>query len=204
MKLEDYRAFTETLTQILQADLRVLGLIAVGSMAEQDYKPDEWSDHDFFVVVESGLQNFFRTNLEWLPESDRIAFSYQETEHGSKVLYSDGHLLEFAVFDLKELHLAKVNRYRILIDRGPVRDHLAQILADTTHWAQSLQADDRFLFGQFLTNLLVAAGRFRRGERLSALSFLYGSATRHLALLICKYVPALDAKVLDNIDPLRR
>ena len=63
MQLDDYRLYTAALTQSLADDPRVLGLIALGSMAEQDYLPDQWSDHDFFVVTIPGQQEAFRTDL---------------------------------------------------------------------------------------------------------------------------------------------
>lgn len=108
MNVEAYQAFTEALVRNLSADPRVEGLIAVGSMAARDVLPDRWSDHDFFLVVEPGHLEWFRTAVEWLPDPGEILFSYRETVHGVKVLYRDGHLLEFAVFDEDELALAKV------------------------------------------------------------------------------------------------
>ncbi len=68
MQLDDYRAYCTALTQSLANDPRVLGLIALGSMAEQDYLPDQRSDHDFFVVTVAGQQEALRTDLSWLPD----------------------------------------------------------------------------------------------------------------------------------------
>lgn len=113
MTPEAYSAFTEKLKESLSNDDRVLGLIAVGSMARVDYEPDQWSDHDFFVITRPGQQEFFRSNYSWLPPHRKIVFTFRETAHGVKVLYEDGHLLEFAVFDLEELYLARVNRVRV-------------------------------------------------------------------------------------------
>jgi lincosamide nucleotidyltransferase len=112
-----YTAFTETLRARLEADPRVVGLVALGSMARRDYEPDRWSDHDFFVITNAGEQEAFRADLSWLPFSSRIVFSYRETPHGVTALYEDGHLVEFAVFDPGELPVARVNRYRVLLDR---------------------------------------------------------------------------------------
>ena len=46
----DYAAFTDELRSRLERLDGVLGLVAVGSMADRDYGPDRFSDHDFFVV----------------------------------------------------------------------------------------------------------------------------------------------------------
>ncbi len=84
MTPDAYEAFTESLRVRLEEDPRVLGLVALGSMARQDYEPDRWSDHDFFVITRSGEQEAFRGDRSWLPRSDRIVLSYRETPHGVK------------------------------------------------------------------------------------------------------------------------
>ena len=81
-------------------------------MADVDYHPDQWSDHDFFVISEPGSQEYFRNDLSWLPDDRQIAFWFRETTHGLKVVYENGNLLEFAVFDFAELELAKADRFR--------------------------------------------------------------------------------------------
>ena len=75
MQPDAYRAFTQALTERLRADPRAIGLVAVGSMADRDYGPDEWSDHDFFVITPPGGQEELRSDLSWLPSADRIALS---------------------------------------------------------------------------------------------------------------------------------
>jgi predicted nucleotidyltransferase len=197
---DDYRAFTSALVDGLSADPRVVGVVAVGSMAERDYAPDEWSDHDFFVVTAPEEQEAFRSALDWLPRAAAIALSYRETAHGLKVLLDDGHLLEFAVFDVDELALAGVNRYRVLLDRGGVEERLAATAAARA----AAREDESFLFGQLLTAVLVGAGRDGRGEALSGAFFVKGLAVRHLLALLARAVPSERAGLLDDLDPFRR
>jgi hypothetical protein len=204
MNIEEYRSFTRELQNRLIADARVLGLVAVGSMSEQGTVPDQWSDHDFFVVVRPGVQEEFRENLSWLPGSESILFHFRETAHGLKVIYSDAHLLEFAVFDSQELRLAKVNRYRVILDRGSIESEMQKVAEATQTWNRSVSSDDRYLIGQFLTNILVGYGRYQRGEKLSGQQFVKNSALRHLVLLLGKYVPSKNKSVLDGLDPFRR
>ena len=207
MKIDAYRAFTRELTELLEGDVRIVGLVALGSMAERDYAPDEWSDHDFFVVTHAGEQEMFRERLSWLPSADRIAFSFRETAHGLKVLYDDGHLLEFAVFDLDELRLARVNRYRVLVDRGGVSERMREVHEATARSTQSGREDERFHFGQLVTNVLVGAGRHMRGEAMSGAFFVKSSAVRHLLALVAMTVPAERARhgvARDDLDPFRR
>lgn len=203
MDAASYERFTERLRERLEADGAVLGLIALGSMAALDTKPDRWSDHDFFVVVKTGEQERFRRDLSWLPDSGDVVLSYRETAHGLKAIYRDGHLLEFAVFDSEELHLAKVNRYRALLDRGGIAEAMAAVREASEKWAASSGMGDFERFGQFLANLLVGAARHARGEGLSGRQFA-GYALQHLAVLIGKYVPREADHPLDNLDPLRR
>jgi hypothetical protein len=194
----EYRAFTHELTERVRADGRAIGLVAVGSMADRDYAPDEWSDHDFFVITPPGVQEALRGDLSWLPHAGRIALSFRETEHGLVVLYDDGHLLEFAVFDLEELALAGVNRYRVLLDRGGVEERVAHVAANPRP-----PRDDLFLFGTTVAAALVAGGRGRRGETLSA-AFMLTWATTYLNRLLIRTLPAANTSILDEFDSLRR
>jgi hypothetical protein len=195
---DEYRAFTQDLTERLRADGRAIGLVAVGSMADRDYAPDEWSDHDFFVITPAGGQEELREDLSWLPRRERVALSFRDTEHGLVVLYDDGHMLEFAVFDLDELALAGVNRYRVLLDRGGVEERVAHVAANPRP-----ARDDTFLFGKTVAAALVAAGRGRRGETLSA-AFMLTWATTFLNRLLTRTLPSPNASILDGLDSLRR
>lgn len=58
--------------------------------------------------------------------------------------------------------------------------------------------------GQFLTNLLVGMGRYRRGEVLSAHRFVNGEAVQHLSTLLSRHVVSNTGALADNIDPTRR
>lgn len=189
-----YDAFTRALTSSLEARGGVLGLVAVGSMAEGH---DAWSDHDFFVITEHGLQEELRTDLSWLPHRERVVLAYRETDHGLQVVYDDGHLLEFAVFDLEELALAGINRRRVLFDRGGVHERVEEVAAATpTRRAPS----DEQHFAKLVTLVLVATGRQRRGESLSALQ-LTGLARERLLALLARVRP--DPRI-DGLDPHRR
>jgi hypothetical protein len=167
-------------------------------MADRDYAPDDWSDHDFFLISEPGEQERLRGDLRWLPRHERITFSFRETEHGLKVFYADGHMIEFAVFDVDEIALAGVNRYRVLLDRGGVEEACAAVRDRPRP-----QRDDAHLFGMVLASALVAVCRGRRGEVLSA-AFLVTWGLTYLTRLLARVLPAENASVLDDFDSLRR
>jgi hypothetical protein len=204
MLLNRYRAFTETLTETLARDPRVVGLIALGSMAEQDYAPDQWSDHDFFVITAPGTQEAFRSDLSWLPDHGRIAFSFREDAHALRVIYDTGHILEMVVFDEAEIDQAYANRYRVLIDRGAVTQRIAAAADRTTQRAQQGAGSDQLNMGMFLVNMLVGVGRYYRGERLSGHTFVKVYAQDHLLRLLAQYVPSPQRGLLDNLAPSRR
>ncbi len=194
-----FDSFTSSLTDVLSGDPRVVGLVALGSMSGVGVPADAFSDHDFFVVTASGAQEAFRTDLTWLPGTDRAVLVHRETPHGLKVVLEDGHLLEFAVFDLDELLVARANRYAVLLDRGGVAARMAEVAAKPVEFPA-----DRWLTGQLLGNLLVGGGRAARGELLSARLYVAGYATGHLLRLLARHVPAEETVPLDDLDPFRR
>ncbi|MDX2078863.1 MAG: hypothetical protein SFZ02_20685 [bacterium] len=199
MNLNEYHQFTQTLLQQVQGDERVVGLVALGSMAEQGRIPDAWSDHDFFLIVKTGTQESFRQDLSWLPYTDNIILSIRETEHGLKVLYDTPHLIEFAVFDANELHGAKANDYRILLNRGDVE----QIMVQISERPQKPAYDPIRDMNMVLSLLYVGGGRYARGEKLSAHAFIKHHLLHHFLPLLVNLNEANHEK-LDNLDPFRR
>jgi hypothetical protein len=202
MRPDHYQNFTERLCSRLEGAPEVVGLVAVGSMSGDPPPPDEWSDHDFFVVVAPGSQERFRSRLDWLPDAGEVALSFRETAHGVKVLYRSAHLLEFAVFGPEELSLARVNRYRVLLDRADVAARMRALREETARAGRG--PDDAWLCGQLLTALLVGAGRFWRGERLSGQQLVRSAAIGHLLRLIERHLPPERPGSLDDLDPFRR
>ncbi len=200
-----YTEFTRALVSRLEKEPQVLGVVALGSMARRDTQPDDWSDHDFFVVTEPGAQEQVRRRRDWLPDSEKIVLHFRETAHGVKALYGCGHLIEFAVFDLEELSVAKVNRYRVLWDKnGEITRKMEALARSTAEWVEQTQPADDYLIGQFLTNLYVGVGRYARGERLSGRHFIKCLAAGSLLRLLTRYTLPTGNSSLDNLDPLRR
>ena len=74
----------------------VLGLVLLGSTAATTHQPDEWSDHDFFVIAEQRVAEPLRASTAWLPARDAaVVLHERDTAHGAWVVFSDGHLLEY-------------------------------------------------------------------------------------------------------------
>ena len=194
-----YTAFIEEIRGNLEPHPEVLGLVVVGSTANQSHAPDEWSDHDFALITEPGHQARFRYQHDWLPQNSPICLAFQETEHSLKILYEDGHLIEFAVFDPEELNRLMVNDYQVLIDRANITAQMQGLARRGIE--QSPQ--EAYLWGQLITHLLTGINRYRRGEKLSGHHFIkYHAISNFLELYALK--TTADKTKLDNLDSFRR
>jgi hypothetical protein len=202
MDAPSYSRFTDLLLQRLRADPDVVGLVALGSMSGLAPEPDRWSDHDFFVVTRPGAQERLRAERGWLPDAGRIVLWHRETAHGVKAVWDDGHLAELAVFDPEELALARVNRYRVLLDRADVEARVEAVRRATAAAAPSI--DPRFDVGQLVCALLVGGLRAARGEELSAGQFVRTYAAGHFLRLLQAASPPEPGATLDDLDPFRR
>ncbi len=200
---ETYRAYTSRLLASLEARSDIVGLVALGSMAEQGEVPDAFSDHDFFVIAGPHAAEAYRERSDWLPDHARIALRFRETAHGVKVVYAGGHLVEFAVFTPDEIALARVNRYRVLLDRGDVAARMSAVAHETRARLEREAPSDEWLVGQLLTEVLVASVRAARGEHTSAAQRRQ-AATQHLLRLVARHVPTPSGARLDPLDPTRR
>ncbi|MDX1992719.1 MAG: hypothetical protein SF029_10025 [bacterium] len=194
-----YQTFTDALIAQAAADPAVIGLVALGSMADLSRR-DNWSDHDFFWIVEGGQQERYRTNLDWLPRADEIVLHFREGAHGLKVMYGDGHLIEFAVFDLAELAYARVNDYAVLLDQGDITAHMAQI--ERTSQPATINLSSELI--ETLCLIQVGSGRAARGEVISGSVFIKTYVVLHLLRVITATFPGQHTAVLDSLDPYRR
>lgn len=204
MTPERFHDFTHRVADRAAAEPDVLGLVALGSTSGEPPGPDAWSDHDLFLVTRAGAQERFRGDPGWLPEAGRIVLWHRETPHGLKAVWDDGHLAEVAVFDLEELALARVNRYRVLLDRADVAERMGGVRAATRDRAAAEAPDPRWLGGQLLGALLVGAARAARGERLSGHRLVRCDAVGYLLSLAGRTLPPAEGAVPDDLDPFRR
>jgi len=195
-----YRRYLEGLARWARHDERVIGLVALGSAANRSHAPDEWSDHDVWVVTENEAAAGLRADPSWLPESERIIGWFVETEHGRSAVYDDGHLVEVAIFEDSELEIARANDFRVLYDAGGIEDRLTRIAVRTE--AESDPSQDRAA-GRFVVEMLIGLGRLGRGELLSANELIRERAVSSL-LRTVSVVSTTEQEVLDNLDPHRR
>ena len=150
-----------------------LALLALGSVGVELDRLDAYSDLDLFVVVQDSALPAYRAGLGWLNAVHPIAYAFQNTAVGYKVLFEDGIYMEFAVFTLAELEQAEFPEARIVWKAPGVDDAIR-----LPHGVPVSRPDRavEWLLGEALTNLYVGLGRYRRGERLSAMRFIQGYA----------------------------
>lgn len=154
----------------LERSKGALALLGLGSVGRESERLDEYSDLDFFVVVESGLKAHFLNNLEWMEACGSSSFHFRNTKDGYKYFYDDGVLCEFAVFESRELSHIPYQEGRLIwhvpnFDVGLARPQCAK-----GHYRRS--EDLEWLLGEALTNLYVGMCRFRRGEKLSGMRLI--------------------------------
>ena len=179
----------------------VLGLVLVGSAADTD-RVDEWSDHDFFLIVKPGVGEAMRQDLSWLPNHEDVVIAARETAHGLKVVYRNGHVLEFAVFEDPELELASVNYWAVPVDKTNITSRV-QALEAKTHGSPFEEEKE---WGLFLALILIAVGRARRGEVLIAGQAIRSYYLKHvLGFVRDRRNPVAGTEGLeDNLDRFRR
>jgi hypothetical protein len=196
--LSEFQKFTDALVDSCKNNPSVVGLVLVGSTAET-FRVDEWSDHDFFVITHAGEQEALRQDLTWLPHFDHIAFSFRETEHGLKVVYESGAVLEFAIFDCDELRACGVNHHKLAFGTKEVEDALAVAASRLTVEPSGNMLSD---FRHFLSVILIGVGRSRRGEILTAGQGIRSYAAGALMKVFTRHLGPDER--LDQLDPLRR
>lgn len=195
-----FERFSARLRDNLAARPEVLGLVLMGSTAAH-HRADEWSDHDFAVVTVDGGTEALRGDLGWLPDSAAVALAVREDHDGHKVVYDDGHVLEFGVTTLDGLRHWYANSYEVVLDRGGVAETFRRVAARAKPKASARAHRELDLF---VTLILIGTGRCRRGEVLVAGQLVRAYAVDHLITAWRLLRPAPSADLLDDLDSFRR
>lgn len=159
----------EAIGQALSNSGNALALLGLGSVGLDLDRLDDYSDLDFFAIVEPGQKLRFIENLDWLASAGEIAYCFRNTYDGYKLMYADGVFCEFAVFEPHELQLIPFQQGRIVWQRP---DFNADCCQPGPKASPESSTDIQWLVGEAITNLYVGLCRFQRGEKLSALTFI--------------------------------
>ncbi len=155
----------------LAATAGTLALVGLGSAGSETARMDDFSDLDFFVIVQSGVKAELIADLGWLTAVHPVAYHFKNTDDGYKLLFEDGIFCEFALFEPAELAHIPFAGARV-VWRSEAFD--VSWLQPKQHTAS--QRDTAWLVGEAITNLYVGLARYRRGEKLSAARFVQGFA----------------------------
>ena len=172
MDSTQFQQFTATLQHTLSADDRVCALVGIGSLAQPE-RVDRWSDHDFWVITTAEGQAHFLADLSWLPNHSAIALALRPAPEYYTILYTTGHVAEFAVFALTDLTHGQLDRYWMIFDKNNVKTQIQAIYERTR---DKQQTDAVRTIGHFLVTLCTGAARDARGERLSAHTYIFNYA----------------------------
>ena len=179
---------------------KAVALIGLGSVGIEVDRLDEFSDLDFFAIVEPGFKMEFIEHLDWLSSICPIAYSFRNTPDGHKLLFRDGVFCEFAVFEERELPQIPFAPGRIIWRKQGVSDTLA--LPQRIPSVQEKPSLEWSL-GEALTNLYVGVSRFHRGEKLSAMRLIQSSAVDRVLELAERIEPSASERG-DVFAPERR
>jgi hypothetical protein len=156
------------IAQSLEQSKRALALIGLGSIGLELERLDEHSDLDFFVIAEAGFKQEFLERLDWLICLSPVAYVFQNSADGFKLLYEDGVFCEFAIFEISQLASIPFAPGRIIWKKTGVPEHIAIPKLEIPRHAHSLEWN----LGEALTNVLIGLKRFYRGEKLTAARFV--------------------------------
>ena len=177
-----------------------LALIGLGSVGLERDRLDEYSDLDFFLVVQLGAKQRFFDNIDWLEAAAPVVFRYRGPGAGLHVLFADGIYAEMAIFTMAEMGTAHYTPGRIVWQRPWVGEGLAT--PAHTPPAPTVSPIDHLL-GAILCNLHVGLLRYRRGERLAAAREIQLYAADHMLNLAAHLEPE-QAAVRDPFAQMRR
>lgn len=184
----------DAIGQSLAATAHARALIGLGSVGQEQHRLDQFSDLDFFVVVDDGFKQMFLADLHWLAARSPLVYAFRNTADGYKALAADGIFYEFAIFEQAELRAVSVAGGRVVWHAPHVDPSVVTLPATAI---ESPPPTVEWLIGEALTNLYVGLGRFGRGEKLSAMRFVQGYAVDRVLQLAECLEPAQAA----NRDP---
>lgn len=150
-------------------------LLGVGSVGTELDRLDEFSDLDFFAIVETGSRERFLNSLDWLEDVHPLAYSFKNSDVGHKILFEDGIYGEYAIFEEHELKEVSYQGGRI-VWKNPAAKALSIPETNLVHVPSIRKSELDFALNEALTNLYVGLSRYARGEKLSALRFVEGHA----------------------------
>lgn len=189
----------EVIGRSLESTGTALALIGLGSVGRESERIDAYSDLDFFAIVQPGHKADYMQDLGWLSHLCPIAYAFQNTVDGFKVLYEDGIFCEYAVFEPQELEHIPFAPGRLVWAAEGIDPAICEPRLPVP---QAHEHALEWVVGEALTNLYVGLGRYRRGEKLSAMRLVQVHAVDRLLELAAILDPQPGLR--DPFSPERR
>lgn len=191
----------EAIGQSLAATGRGLALLGLGSAGAEVARLDQYSDLDFFVIVQPGAKEDFLSSLDWLESAAPIVYSFLNTVDGYKLLFADGVFAEMAIFEPQELQRIPFAGGRII---WQAEGFTLPVPLSGNRRSEDQEAPSiAWRVNEALTNLYIGLGRFQRGEKLSAARFIQGYALDQV-LALASQLEHPRAHQADPFDHARR
>ena len=176
-----------------------LAILGLGSVGVETDRLDEFSDLDFYAIVRAGRKQKYLEDLSWMTSTQPIAWSFQNSPDGYKVLYEDGIFSEMAVFEPREMNGVAYEEGRF-IWRSEDCDDRFRVPSTAPHLSKR---SIEWNVGELVTNVYVGLSRFRRGEKISAFRFVQVYAVDR-AIELLPYLHAPQPASVDLFSPERR
>jgi hypothetical protein len=186
--------------QSMKATGNGLALLGLGSAGLETNRMDEYSDLDFFAIVKPGCKRQFIEDLTWLTSIHPAANYFLNTTDGYKLLYTDEIFCEFAVFEPDELATIPFSPGQIIWQEEGFD---ASVLTPKQRALPEAEPSIEFRLGEAITNLYVGLGRYHRGEKLSAASFIQNYAV-HQILELSRHIETEQPADHDQFNSERR
>jgi hypothetical protein len=167
----------DALGAVLRERGDAIALLGLGSVGTDTGRLDEHSDMDFFAVVEDGAKQRYLDAIDWLEELHPVAYSFENSVDGRKVLWDDGLFAEYAVFTLDELRAGSYDGARVVWRRD---DAPSGLEAAGKPLPPSPYATPHYQLNEIVTNLYIGLHREQRGERLAAMRLIQVHAVDRL------------------------
>jgi len=167
-----------------------LALLGLGSVGVERDRLDGFSDLDFFAVVRPGTKRGYLENLDWMEAVHPVAWAFQNTADGHKLLFADGIFCEYAVFEPAEVADAHHPGGRLVWHHADFDPALCEPRHRPRPAAPSTM---EWIVGEALTNLYVGLCRYRRGEKWTAMQFVQNYAVGRVADVLVREAGGAEA-----------
>ena len=154
-----------------------IALLGLGSVGTDLGRLDEHSDMDFFAIVEDGAKPRYLEDIDWLEALHPVAYSFENSVDGRKVLWTDGLFAEYAVFTLDELRAGSYDGARIVWERDDAPSGLENAGRPLS---LSPYSTPHYQLNEIVTKLCVGLHRELRGERHPTLRLHHSSAINRM------------------------